>query len=124
MLWLYSIVVQWHYGDWELRNNMTKKELTNKNWTEIGVVSGPDSQNRIVITPIVTFLKQRIDSFKVFINATGNVLLQPMVSLPLEEAWPYQNPEILASVSKGIEEAKAGKAKPFDLKKLKEFDDV
>lgn len=103
---------------------MAKKELTNKNWTEIGVVNGPDPQNRIVITPIVTFLKQHIDSFKVFINATGNVLLQPMISLPLEEAWPYQSPEILSSVLKGIEEAKAGKAKPFDLKKLKELDDV
>jgi len=109
------------WGTGELKNNMAKKESTSKKWTEIGVVNGPDLQNRIVITPIVTFLKQHIDSFKVFINATGNVLLQPMVSLPLEEAWPYQNPEILSNVLKGIEEAKAGKAKPFN---LKELDDV
>ena len=51
-------------------------------------------------------------------------LLKQMISLPLEEAWPYQDPEILSNVLKGIEEAKAGKAKPFDLKKLKELDDV
>ena len=104
-----------------VKNNMTKKESINKNWTEIGVVNGPDPQNRIVITPIVTWLKQHIDSFKVFINSSGNVLLQPMVSLPLEEAWPYQSPQILSNVLKGIEEAKAGKAKPFN---LKELDDV
>ena len=103
---------------------MAKKELTSKNWAEVGVVNGPDSQNRIVITPIVTFLKQHIDSFKVFINSSGNVLLKPMISLPLEEAWPFQSPEILSNVLKGIEEAKAGKAKPLDLKKLKELDDV
>ena len=100
---------------------MRKKELTNKNWTEIGVVNGPDPQNRIVITPIVTWLKQHIDSFKVFINSNGSVLLKPMVSLPLEEAWPYQDPKILSNILKGIEEAKAGKSKPFD---LKELDDV
>ena len=100
---------------------MAKKELINKQWMEIGVVSGPDPQNRIVITPIVTWLKQHIDSFKVFINPSGNVLLKPMISLPLEEAWPYKNPEILSNILKGIEEAKAGKAKPFD---LKELDDV
>ena len=100
---------------------MAKKELTSKNWAEVGVVNGPDSQNRIVITPIVAFLKQHIDSFKVFINSSGNILLKPMISLPLEEAWPYQNPKILSNVLKGIEEAKTGKAKHFN---LKELDDV
>ena len=98
---------------------MAKKELINKKWTEIGVVNGPDPQNRIVITPIVTWLKQHIDSFKVFINASGNVLLQPMVSLPLEEAWPYQSPALTSSVLQGIQEAIEGKVGPLSRNRLK-----
>lgn len=98
---------------------MAKEELISKNWAEVGVVNGPDSQNRIVITPIVTFLKQHIDSFKVFINSSGNVLLKPMISLPLEEAWPFQSPELLSSISQGIQEAKEGKVGPLSRARFK-----
>lgn len=98
---------------------MRKKELISKNWTEIGVVNGPDLQNRIVITPIVTWLKQHIDSFKVFVNSSGNVLLKPMVSLPLEETWPFQSPELTSSVLQGIQEAIEGKAGPLSRDRLK-----
>ena len=103
-------------------NNMVKKakkELINKNWTEIGVVSGPDPQNRIVITPVVHWLKQHIDSFKVFMNSSGNVLLQPRVSLPLEEAWPFQSPKLTSSVLQGIQEAIEGKVGPLSRDRLK-----
>ena len=39
------------------------------------------------------------------------IKLTPTVSIPHNELWLYKNPEALKSVLKGMEEAKAGKAK-------------
>ena len=40
----------------------------------------------------------------------GNkIILEPMVEIPAEESWIYENPKSLKAIQKGIKEAKEGK---------------
>lgn len=42
----------------------------------------------------------------------GNkIILEPMVEIPVNESWLYENPKALKAVQKGIKEAKEGKFK-------------
>jgi len=53
--------------------------------------------------------KMKIDSFNVFINEDGNILLVPLANIPSRELWVHQNPEIMKNIQKGLKEAKEGK---------------
>ena len=105
-----------------------KKSKTTKNieqWTEVDPIGGPDNRNRIILTPALQELNllNNIDGFKTYINyATSEIKLIPTVSIPHNELWLYKNPEALKSVLKGIEEAKAGKVKSFDMSELDDVD--
>jgi hypothetical protein len=39
------------------------------------------------------------------INDEGQILLNPVVSIPERELWLWQNPDALASVKRGIKQA-------------------
>lgn len=39
------------------------------------------------------------------IKETGQILLDPVVSIPEQKLWLWQNPDALASVQRGIEQA-------------------
>ena len=105
-----------------------KKSKTTKNieqWTEVDPIGGPDNRNRIILTPALQELNllNNIDGFKAHINySTSEIKLTPTVSIPHNELWLYKNPEALKSVLKGIEEAKAGKVKNFDMSELDDVD--
>ena len=59
--------------------------------------------------------------FIIYTNDVGQILLSPEVGVPLHEAWLYKNPEALASVRRGLENASAGKV--HDLGSFAEFAD-
>ncbi|OGI14823.1 MAG: hypothetical protein A3I68_00245, partial [Candidatus Melainabacteria bacterium RIFCSPLOWO2_02_FULL_35_15] len=94
-----------------------KRTKTTRNpdkWIELDPISGPDNRNRVILTPALVELNllNNVDGFKTHINpSTGEIKLTPTVSIPHNELWLYKNPEALKSVLKGMEEAKAGKAK-------------
>ncbi len=52
---------------------------------------------------------RKIDSYQVLVGKNGNILLRPSVSIPASEAWIYENPRVIGSIRKGLEEAKRGK---------------
>jgi len=63
------------------------------------------------------------NEFEVYYGDEGDILLRPMVSIPLREAWIYKNPAALKLVRKGLHEAKDGKAEKIeDLDKF--FDEL
>ncbi len=105
-----------------------KKAKTIKNieqWIEVDPINGPDNRNRIILTPALQQLNllNNIDGFKTYINySTGEIKLTPTVSIPHNELWLYKNPEALKSVLRGMEEAKAGKVKNFDMSELNDVD--
>ena len=68
-----------------------------------------DSKNRITLGDKITKLintQTEADKFQIFFNEEGDILLRPMVSIPVREAWIYQNRQVLKSIRQGLAEAK------------------
>jgi hypothetical protein len=47
-------------------------------------------------------------SYRISINSAGQILLDPVVAVPERELWLWQNPEAIAAVQRGIEQATSG----------------
>lgn len=88
-------------------------------WEKVGEVSGPDSKNRVILTPAIQGEFEVIDGFIVFKNPFGEIKLVPQVKIDAREAWLYNNPEALKQVREGIEDALAGRVGPLSRKRLK-----
>ena len=61
---------------------------------------------------ILTALKvtnASINDFETFIGDNGDILLSPRTAIPTRELWVHQNPEILKSIQKGIQDTKEGR---------------
>jgi hypothetical protein len=61
--------------------------------------------------------------YQILMNASGEILLVPMVSIPERELWAFQNPSVRESLERGITEARAGKIveETVDLDDMLEF---
>lgn len=62
-----------------------------------------DSRGRLTLGHVV-----KAKSYRVMVNYAGQILLDPVVSIPEKELWLWQNPDALASVQRGIEQSAAG----------------
>lgn len=60
----------------------------------------PDARGRITLG---NFAKSK--TYKVMINDAGQILLNPVVTIPEHELWLWQNSSALATVQCGIEQA-------------------
>jgi hypothetical protein len=49
--------------------------------------------------------------YRVLINAAGQILLDPVVSIPTRELWLFQNHAAFASVARGVQQAVRGQVK-------------
>ena len=81
-----------------------------------------DSKNRITIGEKITksiSTQTEADKFQIFFNEEGDILLRPMVSIPIREAWIYKNPQVLSSIRQGLDEAKQEKTEKVE--NLEEF---
>ena len=65
-----------------------------------------DTKHRLTLGKIVG---NRVSSVRVYRNGHGQIMLDPMVSVPAHEAWLFQNKRALAHVQKGIDDAKHGR---------------
>lgn len=69
----------------------------------------PDSKHRISLGK----LDQGATAYRVFRNSFGQILLDPQASVPAYEAWIFRNPEHLASIQRGLQDAARGRVKPI-----------
>jgi len=46
--------------------------------------------------------------YRILVNESGQILLDPVVSIPERELWLWQNQEASTAVQQGIEQAAAG----------------
>jgi hypothetical protein len=84
-------------------------------WIYTGKETEPDSKHRVTLGPTVkTPAGVR---YKVMRNELGQILLDPVKSVPAHEAWLYENPDRLASLRRGIAQAEAGKLVSLELEK-------
>jgi hypothetical protein len=83
------------------------------NWKDTGKETEPDSKRRISLGPAVQTAPGV--RYKVMQNELGQILLDPVKSVPAYEAWIYENPDRIASIKRGIAQAEAGQLASMDL---------
>ena len=65
----------------------------------------PDSKHRVGLSKVE--MPEGI-TFCVYLNAMGQIVLDPQVTIPASELWLFENKEALASVKQGVLESMAG----------------
>lgn len=65
-----------------------------------------DSKHRIALGRTVP---GQVRSFRVYRNAHGQVILDPMVSIPAYETWLFKNKRASVLVREGLEDARRGR---------------
>ena len=85
-----------------------------KRFKDTGKEAGLDSKHRVNLGTAVAIPPAGI-KYKVLQNDLGQILLDPVKSVPAYEAWIYDNPKRLASIRKGIAQAEAGQLMSIDL---------
>ena len=65
-----------------------------------------DAKHRVTLGKLVP---SRITGFKMYRNAHGQMILDPMVSIPAHEAWLFKKKKAISSVRRGLEDAKQGR---------------
>lgn len=92
--------------------NMTIK--VDERFVSMGDIKTIDSKNRITLGEKILKVvdsKIKADAYEVFIGKEGDILLKPVVTIPANEAWVYEDPEVLKKIRKGLDEAGKGKTK-------------
>jgi len=64
-----------------------------------------DSKHRVTLGRVIP---GQVTSFRVYRNAHGQIILDPMVSIPAHEAWLFKNKRAAELVLQGLEDAKQG----------------
>ncbi len=59
--------------------------------------------------------REQLSSFRVRRQEDGKIVLDPFVEIPARDHWIYKNPEAMASLMRGIEDAKAGRIVELDI---------
>jgi hypothetical protein len=71
----------------------------------------PDAKKRVTLGKALTGLDEDV-RFDVYLNESGQILLDPQISVPASEVWLYRNPDAISAVRRGLQEAADGKAVP------------
>lgn len=74
-------------------------------------------QRRRLVLPMVQGAHE-IKRVRVYMNSQGEVLIKPVVEIPVAEIWLYRNKKALASVKRGLEQAAEGEFKELDVESL------
>lgn len=80
--------------------------LAQMNFEEIAEVKA-DSKNRISLGRKVHRLAKHYRVYQD--NATGKILLEPLVMVPISESWLERSPKAKAALERGLSQAKAGR---------------
>ena len=65
-----------------------------------------DSKHRVALGKSIP---REVTSFKIYRNAHGQVILDPMVSIPAHETWLFKDKRASQMVRQGLEDAKRGR---------------
>ena len=69
----------------------------------------PDKAGRVVISQALKAVADQLgahpDAFRVAVSDDGEIILTPIAEIPLRELWLHQNPQAMAMVKTGLEQA-------------------
>ncbi len=85
---------------------MTKHEIFKDVEFEALTETRVDAKHRVALGKI---LPRQVTSFRVYRNAHGQIVLDPMVSIPAHEVWLFKNKRASHLVHRGLEDAKQGR---------------
>jgi hypothetical protein len=83
-------------------------------FTDTGRETELDGKKRITLGSVVDQPTTGL-RYRVLKNRYGQILLDPVKSVPAYEAWIYEQPERIASIQRGIAQAEAGKVVKIEL---------
>ena len=89
--------------------------IKNTDFKKVADSVKPDAKKRVVLTKVQ--LREGI-RYHVYTNSTGQILLDPQVTIPASEVWLFNNPDALASVRRGLSDAARGKVSKVKLDTL------
>jgi hypothetical protein len=71
----------------------------------------PDAKKRIVLHKIEV---REGTSYHIYANSSGQIILDPQVTIPASEAWLFNNPDALASIRRGLADTAQGRVSKVD----------
>jgi len=85
---------------------MTKQEILKDVEFEELTEARVDSKHRVALGRTIP---EQVRSVRVYRNVHGQVILDPMVSIPAHETWLFKNRQASALVQQGLEDARRGR---------------
>ncbi len=73
-----------------------------------------DDRKRLTLGELIKNFKR----VKLYRNDRGELLLQPVVEVPVSELWLFKNKEAFEGVQKGLKDAAKGRVSKVNLNKL------
>lgn len=73
-----------------------------------------DSRNRLTIGEFA----QGFNRVRLYKNKQGEILIKPVVEIPVSELWLFKNKEAFEDVQKGLKDLSKGKISKIDLDKI------
>ncbi len=89
--------------------------VKNTDWETVNDSIKPDTKRRVALPKALVV---RGVTFRVYRNRSGQILLDPQVTIPLSEAWLFNNPVALELVKQGLSDAAKGRVSEVDLDTL------
>lgn len=89
---------------------MREQIVKDNNFKEIADVKA-DSKNRVTLSKIKS---ARARIYKVYINAIGQIILDPQATIPAHEQWLFKNKKARDMVLRGLDDARRGRLTKAD----------
>jgi hypothetical protein len=80
--------------------------IKNSDFQLLSEFAQPDAKKRLSLGDAVRDAK----AYNIYSNSVGQLILDPVKTVPASEMWLYENAEALASVKKGLRQSAAGKS--------------
>lgn len=85
---------------------MTKQDILKDTDFEEVAEAKVDAKRRVALGRITA---QKISGYRIYRNSVGQIILDPMVTIPAHEAWLFKNPEAARLVKQGLADARKGR---------------
>src|SRR5262249_46796176 len=103
----------WELPTFDRMYDIPRGEDEAMKWQDMKKETEPDKKNRVSLGPAV-HTPEGV-RYRVLKNELGQILLDPVKTVPAHEAWLWEKKERIGSVKRGIKQAEEGKVVAIDL---------
>jgi hypothetical protein len=79
--------------------------IRNSDFELVSEFAQPDAKKRLSLGEAL----RGATAYNIYSNPLGQLILDPVMTVPVSEIWLYENPQALASVKQGLRESAEGK---------------